>query len=110
MPNITNEQLQELQRKVTTLVTDRQDADDKTQVSHQKDTALAVAQAEASQAKMDEAAADGKVSTDLTDLQHFIDNIANPQQPPTDPVPTDPTTPPTDPMPTEHSAFEKKRK
>ena len=78
---ITAEQLQQLQDKVAQLVTDKGDADQKTQASNVADTAAAQANAVAAQAKLDEAAADGKVNADLGDLQAFIDGLAVSPQP-----------------------------
>jgi hypothetical protein len=81
VPNITQEQLDLLQDKVRVLVGDKTAADGKTQVSHAADTKLTQAQAEASQAKLEEAAADATVSADLADLTGFIDGLRAP--PPT---------------------------
>ena len=69
MPTITTDQLAQLQQKLQTLVTDKADADAKTQASNQADTALAQAQATSNQARLDEQTADTKVSNDLLDLQ-----------------------------------------
>ena len=76
MTVITTEQLQTIQAKVAVLVADKADADAKTQASNQADTAAASANAIAAQAKLDEAAADAKASSDLADLQAFIDGLA----------------------------------
>jgi hypothetical protein len=72
---ITADQLAQLQALVTTLSNDKATADQKTQVSNTADTAAAQANAVAAQAKLDEAAADATVSTDLTNLQGFIDGL-----------------------------------
>lgn len=82
MPSISTEQLAQLQQMVTTLVTDKTDADAKTQASNTADTAAAQAAATAAQAKLDEATADAKTTTDLTSLQLFIDSLAGPPTPP----------------------------
>lgn len=73
---ITAEQLQALRGKVEKLVTDKGDADVKTQASNTADTAAAQANAAASQAKLDESAADALVATDLSELATFIDGLA----------------------------------
>jgi len=75
---ITNEQIQELQAMVTKLVADKADADAKTAASHQKDTEATVANAAASQAKLEEAAADALANADLSDLRSFVDSLAEP--------------------------------
>ncbi len=80
---ITDAQLAQIQAKVAKLVTDKADADAKTQTSNQADTAAAASNALAAQAKLDEAAADALATTDLGDLASFIDSlVAPPPQPP----------------------------
>lgn len=75
---ITNEQLAAIQAKVAKLVTDKTDADSKTQASNAADTALATASATANQAKLDEAAADSLATSDLTDLSAYLDSLVAP--------------------------------
>lgn len=73
---VSDADIKALQNKVTQLVSDKSDADLKTQASNAADTAAATAQAAAAQAKLDESAADAKVSSDLTDLKNFIDALS----------------------------------
>lgn len=80
---ITQEQLKQIQDKVAQLVSDKTDADAKTQTSNQADTSAAQANATAAQAKLDEAAADAKASSDLTDLSAYLDSLVAPALTPT---------------------------
>lgn len=83
---ITNEQLDELKAIVLQLVADKADADAKTLASNKADTEAAQANAQATQAKLEEAAADTLVTTAVTDLRSFIDTL---NAPPTEgPAPT----------------------
>lgn len=76
MPTITAEQLGKLKDMVAALSADKEIADQKTQASNAADTVAAQANAAAAQAKQEEAAADAKVSDDVTQLEHFIESVA----------------------------------
>lgn len=82
MAKVTDDDLKALQAKVAQLVADKADADAKTQASNAADTAAAQAAAVASQAKLDESAADAKASADLTDLVSFVESLAGAPMPP----------------------------
>jgi hypothetical protein len=82
---ITNDQLQAIQARVAKLVADKTDADAKTQISNQADTASAQASATAAQAKLDEASADALATSDLTDLSSYLDSLV--AAPPVVPAP-----------------------
>ena len=72
---ITPEVLQTIKDMVKKLSDDTDDANVKTQLSNDADTAAKLADAKAAQAKLDEAVADALVSTDLTDLTHYLDSL-----------------------------------
>lgn len=75
---ITAEQLAQLKTMISNLEQAKGDADAKTQVSNQADTAAAQAAADAAQAKLDEAAADALVTGDLQELVAFVDGLVTP--------------------------------
>ncbi len=79
---ITPEQLEQLQAMVAQLAIDNQDANDKTQESHQKDTEATAAALAASQAKSDTVAANSVVAADVTGLQAFVLTLGMPPAPP----------------------------
>jgi ethanolamine ammonia-lyase small subunit len=72
---MTNEQLQQLRAMVDQIVADKGTADTATAASNQADTELAAATAVANQAKLDEGAADAKLSADVANLSAFISGL-----------------------------------
>ncbi len=82
MSKVTDDQVKQLQGMVQELVEDKNDADAKTQISNDADTAEKQAAAIAAQAKLDEAAADAKASAKLADIVTFVDSLVAPDAPP----------------------------
>ncbi len=78
MPSITTEQIAQLQALVGTLVADKATADQATADSNAAHAALQTAQIDAGLKDAAEATADGALSTDVAQLQSFIDALAGP--------------------------------
>jgi hypothetical protein len=80
---VTSDQLDQLKAKVQKLSDDTSSANQATQAANDAQAALTKAQADSAAANTAEAVADGVVSSDLTDLQSFVQGLA--AAPPTPP-------------------------
>ena len=85
MATLTDQQLKDLQDKVSQLVADKGTADQKTQASNAADAVAVQANHAAAVGKLEEQVADAQVTADLTDLQIFIEALAAPEPPPPQP-------------------------
>jgi hypothetical protein len=86
--SVTPEQLQAVLDKVASVQADLASATAATAASHEADTAVTQAQAAvtdaqalASQKKLDEAAADAKVNTDVSELQALVNGLVPTPEP-----------------------------